>query len=307
MDDVNAFFDEFKENHISSKKVKKTVKMDVYPPKSSFEGKYISSSSSNKLHTILDPLKNNEVEISIGSFGRNNVFDPSVTPREFTNLKNVLFKSSGVSVSEHHTLVYNKGEYRKHVNKENLDNTFEKKIKNDYLNEKEWGWRARGSLETPVSNLDIIKGVVKVDFSNSLLRDKKRTSFEFSKVGLQIDLTIVEQNGKTKYEIEMEIHNFDIDHSIIDSYLHLILSGMKDVLTINDRVLKSSEKREVIKKYNAFFGNKNIPYLKSPINKPLPLIPSNVLSGNTYSITPKFDGLRKILFFRFKWGILSRY
>jgi len=308
MEDIDSFFEDFKENrHIKPKTQTKTntqkqktqTKMvdSVYPPKKGYEGYYISKTGSNNLHKMLNPLRNNEVEISIGSFTRG-AFNPSVNPREFTNLKNVLFKTQGVSVSEHHTLAYNKGEYRCIVNKENDLVKYETKVKNDYFDDTEWGWRARGSIETEIPSDEVILSDLQVGFiANSLLRDKRRISFEFSDHGVQIDLTIVEQNGKTKYEIEMEIHNFDIEHSVVDWFLHVILSGMKDVLSINNRVLTISEKRNVIRKYNSFFGNQKLPFLKAPVNKPLPLIPFNVLSGEPYSITPKFDGMRKFLFF----------
>jgi hypothetical protein len=205
---------------------------------------------------------------------------------------------------------YSKNGIRKTVYSDNTESFINKQkfISQQILN---FPIRIKVSEETPIEAIP--------DFEYSTIRIKTRYSIPIQKY-LKLDLTIVEMqtigekkttgwDTQTTYEVELELLDFsDIGLNYFVNYVDSILLKIYD----SELIYTLNERNNILHFFNGLFSNKkdksetlDYSVLVQARNLKLQDLSYTGLVGNahtSYGITPKADGLRKLLIFH-KSGI----
>lgn len=237
-----------------------------------------------------------EVELSFGDYKRS--FIPGVSFREFNNLRQQML-AVGLGEKRERTIVYIKDAYRSVYNVDTDTTRYEAKLRNrqSQVENREWGWRLSESTEQPLTD----EQVQTVDFSDGLRRQRDRLSFDLED-GVRLEMTRVDTGFSTSsrsYEVELEFSQ-SLTKAQLEKVVKRVLQAMQDDPTHS--LLSLSQRSAVVHNYNALFASESkyrYPHgqLYKLANKPVPLDIPAILRGTRYHVTPKFDGVRKFVFF----------
>lgn len=231
-----------------------------------------------------------EVELSFGEFKKS--FIPGVPFRCFNNLRNNMSKEITPTIER--TVVYIKDSYRSIYNIDTNESRYEVKLRNKQtqIENREWGWRMSESTENVIENVD-------VDFSSGFRRDRDRRTFDLG--GARLDMTMVDtgfSNATKTYEVELEFYE-SMSTNDVEKLVKRVLRLMQD--DEDHKLISLKQKSAIVYNYNALFASERYRQPQGQLyklaNKPLPLDIPAVLRGTHYHVTPKFDGIRKFVFF----------
>lgn len=248
-------------------------------------------------NNTISKTENYEVEISLGTFSGNS-FSPGLSSSEFIRLLNFFSSNTAFKIKKQKSV---EKRYMNNVRETIVrgQSTFDKKTRfGEYqINSKDWGWRMNVSKEEPIKKPK--------QLILSVIRKKERWTFTSNNPnnlyhGTKVELTRVAQifKSQTKYMFEVEVEF--VAPKSVEQFSRIVLDLRKGtMMKPSDQMLMSEyEKSVIMGNYNSHFLKeyKNSELYKLE-NKPRNLNPQLVLDGVDYYITPKFDGVRKFLFF----------
>lgn len=283
-------------------------------------------------------IQNESIEEVEAIFGRykGRKFVPGVTINSFNTLLSYLSTQEIFEKKQIETIdIIVDGV--KQINYNDGTTVYQKKIINNTLDIKQWGYRIKKSSEFFLNEDDVDKEIFNVtipeelkegksvlDNKNITIRRKTRYTFIVKTgsgsifEGVKLDLTfVIQDNGhfvRYIYEVEIErnvphLNSFNFI-KIIKAVSLLLNGGKLDINSDGDfieeyKLISLDERNLVIRMWNRLFeqsieksGRNPGPFsLYNAKNKPVPIEFKDLMEQNDYVITVKYDGLRAIILF----------
>lgn len=275
-----------KEIVLNREKQIKQISKDKNVPKVIKTPPLLSKDQSVEIAKMLSHTKDREIEVSFGEF-KKNFFVPGVSFYSFYNLRTLLTQLYE-NVIEEHTVEYRSDDIR--VIQRGNDTIFQQKKRTNKIDNNVWEWRISESIEEEITDIATVSSK-----KPAIRRDKQRWSFIVDNA-YKYDLTIVTLSPvETIYEVEIEF----LQHHPLPQFEEIIMNAMKMMFL----ELSKIERDAIAYNYNSLFAPPKTTFryesgqFYNLVNKPLPLKVQHILSGEKYHLTPKFDGVRRFIFF----------
>ena len=238
------------------------------------------------LANFVNQISNNiEFEIRLGKFifnkeTKTSKFESNVEVDFFYTMKNRL-DNCNVECNYIETVeyIYSKKNLRKIVNKDGKIMYMTKQSCKKY---DIYDYELRLSLASE-KYIDVNEEIN--DSEYDIMRKKKRCSYKMIGCG-SLDLTIVDQNGEMRYEIELEVKEGDINN------IMYIITDLLQNRQKNFYVITGLEKRNVLNEYKNLVNNY---YFIGAQPETLHKDQITVLYKKMYSVTDKADGDRYLM------------
>ena len=237
------------------------------------------------LADFVNQISNNiEFEIRLGKFifnkeTKTSKFESNIEVDFFYTMKkrldNFKVECNYIETVEY---IYNQKNIRKIVDKEGKTVYMTKQTCKKY---DIYDYELRLSLasEKYIDNVDMS------DIKYDIMRKKRRYSYKMMGCG-SLDMTIVDQNGEMRYEMELEVKEGDINN-IMYILMDLLQNRQK-----NFYVISGLEKRNVLNEYKNLVNNY---YFIGAQPETLHKDQITVLYKKMYSVTDKADGDRYLM------------
>ena len=270
----------------------------------------LTEDESSKIKSFLEEANRNrriEIEIRLGKTGETSV-RPGVEADVFFRLKNAIKAEAKKLFSRERSIDTSYGDIKRSESRITKKTTYQRKVKKGTYDILDYGIRVGMAEETPIRKPEVLPVATAIRFKDResfLVEGALRVDFTMVKQVI-LSKNVTEEKGRqlifspdipVRFEVEIEFigNKFKTPKSITVATVRKVLEMVEKVRQDSYYLVTKTEVDQVIAEYKKLLKlEKNVWVGSKPVtmtNRTLPII-----QKETYSVTPKADGDRTLLF-----------